>query len=300
VSPRYPRVTAGCGRRRSKMKHKKNDNVVRRVRLNRRLPISGRDVKSSVRTLQIIEILDSLRSSLSCTSIASMLQAPTSSTDYILKTMASLGYIVYDREKRTYSLGHRVAPLGSWINPHLVSEGPVIRVMKEICDYVGENVALVTRNGLFSQVIHLVQPDRRDNPLVTVGTSTDILHSPAGHCLLSLLPDEDIQSLVRRYNANCELAESLVKPRRLLDVIQKVRWDGYDFSGNSEVGWGVALPLPEFSGEQIFSIVVGAFDSEISVDPRALLRCAKKAIAKHRNAPHGSKAMIEQTGGLRI
>jgi DNA-binding IclR family transcriptional regulator len=255
-----------------------------RVKFDERLAIGGRNVKSAARCLQIIEILDSVRTGLNGRTISSILQIPTSSTDYILKTMVSLGHIDYDQGTRTYTLSHRIALLGSWLNSHLIREGPVVRTMDEICDHAGVNVILLTLNGLFTQVIHVVYPDRADQPFVPVGRSSPLLSSPSGYSLLSQMSDAEIKTLVRRYNAEQPNHDRLVDIGSLLAIIEQVRRDGYAFDAPTGAGWVVAIPLPGLGGSQPLAIGVGSFGPEASVAPETLLAFTHQALHKwHRH-----------------
>jgi DNA-binding IclR family transcriptional regulator len=193
--------------------------------------------------------------------------------------MVALGYLDHDTKRRTYIPNNRVALLGSWVDPHFVRDGPVIGMMKEICGATDHNVVLVTPNRLLVQVAHVIPSRKSGQPYIAVSSAGSILHTATGHALLSLLSDEEIANLVRRYNAECDLAAS-VNNRALLEKIRRTRSEGYAIQVNESAtdGWVMAMPLPVFSDKKLFAVGVGAFANEVTIDPQTVLRITRKAI----------------------
>src|SRR3546814_12145725 len=69
-------------------------------------------VKSAGRALQILEYFDDARREANMIDISRALHYPESSTSILLRSLVALGYLDYDRRKRTYRPNSRVRLLG--------------------------------------------------------------------------------------------------------------------------------------------------------------------------------------------
>src|SRR3546814_4634691 len=106
----------------------------------------------------------------------------------------------------------RVAMLGSWVQPDLVRNGRLLRLMDTLADDTGATVVLATNVGVRLQCLHVV---RRDCEAPRQGDLLPLLHSAEGHALLLTAERElvrtyvhrseeqttELQSLMRSYNA---------------------------------------------------------------------------------------------------
>jgi DNA-binding IclR family transcriptional regulator len=140
-------------------------------------------------------------------------------------------------------------------------------------------VVLVTPNRLLVQVAHAIPSSRSGQPYIAVSSAGSILLTATGHALLTLFSEEEIAHLVRRHNAERDLAAP-VNNRALLDKIRRTRSEGYALQVNASAsdGWVMAMPLPAFSDKKLFAVGVGAFANEVTINPQTVLRITRKAI----------------------
>jgi len=221
--------------------------------INDERELDARHVKSAYRAMQILEILHASRQGLRLRDLAQLAGAPMSSIDYVLKTMVRTGHLEYRHDSKTYRLSHRVGLLGHWNDSSLMRDGPLIRLMKELRDECGHNVALTTRNGHYAQLIHI---EYGDEDFVVAGVSSHLLKSAAGVALLSLLPDEEIAVIVRRYNAGRSQLQDLVDLAAARTRVDAARADGFIADRNS-AGWAVAIPQGLREGH-LLTLVIGS------------------------------------------
>ena len=203
-------------------------------------------VKSAGRALQILEFFDDTRRAANMMVISRALHYPESSTSILLRSLVTLGYLDYDRRKRTYRPTSRVRLLGSWIDPPLFQNDGVIQLMQSLNDETRDVVMLASRNGLCSQYIHVVQAQTALRLHLTPGTMRPIARSATGSVLLSTLSDLEIAKLVRRINSEVDNLDELVKISDLLQEIEGIRRDGHVLA-RSRVTKGttvLAMPLP--------------------------------------------------------
>lgn len=220
-------------------------------RIQARAPIEQKTVKSASRVLEILEYFDDLQRQSTVMEIADALGYPQSSTSALLRSLVSMGYLIYDAHARTYITSSRVALLGSWVNSQFFAEGAIISMMKELNERTGDTVVLAVRNGLHMQYIHVVQATSPARLHMTLGTVRPLAASGAGYALLSTMTDTEVTRLVIRINAETEEGTPLIKIRELLESLAVIRRKGYAFTCDMVTRGGgiVAAPLPRINGQ---------------------------------------------------
>src|SRR5207253_1159749 len=99
-----------------------------------------RTIKSAHRVLEILEYFDREHRTATVMDLSRSLAYPQSSTSELLRCLTALGYLHYNRYRRTYSPTARVALLGSWVDPTLFRGGTVLTALDRVADRVGETV----------------------------------------------------------------------------------------------------------------------------------------------------------------
>ena len=80
-------------------------------------PLPSSVVKSTGRTMQILEFFDDHQGPANIAQVARALDYPQSSTSEIMRSLNALGYLAYNNRDRTFVPTSRVRFLGSWV-PH--------------------------------------------------------------------------------------------------------------------------------------------------------------------------------------
>jgi DNA-binding IclR family transcriptional regulator len=228
-------------------------------RIQARAPVEQKTVKSAGRVLVILEYFDDLQRQSTVMEIADALGYPQSSTSALLRSLVSMGYLVYDPHARTYITSSRVALLGSWVNSGFFAEGAIMSMMKALNEQTGDTVVLAVRNGLHMQYIHVVQASSPARLHMTLGTVRPIAASGAGYALLSTMTDSEVTRLVIRINAETEEGKPLIKLRELLESLAVIRRKGYAFTCDMVTRGGgiIAAPLPHINGQPRMILGVG-------------------------------------------
>jgi DNA-binding IclR family transcriptional regulator len=236
-----------------------NRSVPQRPRIREPLPIAQKTVKSAGRVLEILEYFDDVQQPATVMEVADTLGYPQSSTSALLRSLVALGYLDYDRYKRTYVTSHRVALLGSWVNSDFISEGSVISLMKELSELTGDTIILAMRNGLYVQYIHVIQATSAARLHVTLGTTRPLAASGTGFAMLSTLTDHEIRRVVMRINADTEDGKPLIKLADVMEHVAHSRKEGYAFSCDMVTRGGgvIAAPLPGPLGSPALVIGIG-------------------------------------------
>uniref|UniRef100_UPI0037D9F2D8 IclR family transcriptional regulator n=1 Tax=Tardiphaga sp. TaxID=1926292 RepID=UPI0037D9F2D8 len=158
-------------------------------------------IKSAARTLEILEYFDDVRQPLNVAGIAAALGYPQSSAAALLRSLTAMGYLHYNRRKRTYVPTDRVPFLGSWINPPLFENGALPRLVRAIQKRTGQLVLLAARNGDMAQYIHVLNAPAAVEHHIKIGQKRPLATSGVGQVLLSAMQDKDIRRLYHRMNA---------------------------------------------------------------------------------------------------
>ncbi|MEO7383402.1 MAG: helix-turn-helix domain-containing protein [Novosphingobium sp.] len=230
--------------------------------------------------IELFELFSDLRMGITVADVASSLKMPQSSTSALLHSLHTLGYLSVDREGRTYAPTSRVALLGLWIEPALVREGPIIKMMRAISEEVGYDSFLATRNKLHVQVIY------RQNAAIEkshsqTGAGGFLALAATGHILMSDMSDLEVINLVTATNVHLPGHVSAVNPRELLGRLAEVRRCGY-FVGPSQRSHDkitIAVRMPKTTLEQM-ALGLSVPEEQLGAEPEIWARLLQSHIAK--------------------
>ncbi len=240
-------------------------------------------VKSAARALQMLEYFDDIRRSATVVEIAETLGYPQSSASALLRTLVTQGYLTYDARTRLYLPSLRVALLGNWISPGLVSDGALLRMMSEIGRRTGDSVMLVTRQGKFAQYIHVVQATSRARLHLTLGALLPLAASSSGYTLLSTYPDAEVRRILSRINGESLPDVPTVQLPALLGILFEIRSLGYCFkTGITTPGGGtLAMPLPVEPGRSPLVVGIGGIAEVMRRRKDELIAILREEIATY-------------------
>lgn len=185
-------------------------------------------VKSARRVFEILEYFERHRRPMALKEILEGLGYPASSGSALLKSLVALGYLDYDRERRSYFPTMRIAALGAWVHDSLFGDGQVSRLMNHLYEATGETVILAAQSDLHAQYVHLIRSAEPLSVAVPPGARRPLGKSGLGWLLLSVKSDAEIEKLRRRINA--EDGEDKLSREALMAIISEVRLKGYAFS----------------------------------------------------------------------
>jgi DNA-binding IclR family transcriptional regulator len=244
----------------------------------RRQEITPDLVKSSGRTIQILEYFADLRHEATICEVSRALGYPQSSTAALLHTLTEMGYMAFDRKTRTYRPTNSVAMLGAWVDQRLARSGPIPALMEAVADRTGDIVLLGRRNGLYLKFIHVIQSP---NPArhCSVGTMRPLVNSGAGLAILSALPDAEIKRIAMRSNAS-GVALSPVNHADLVRAVESFRSMGYSITPTFAAGISVlSVALPDPSGDAPMVLAIGGVDEDLRANYPQLLSFLKSEMS---------------------
>ena len=154
-----------------------------------------RAVKSAMRTFEVLELFAERRRAMALHEIYTELGYPQSSTTNLLKSMVLLGYLNYNRNKRTYLPTMRLNMLGNWVAGYIQSEGHFRELVDEMQRRTDETVGLSTQNDLFVQYLFLHGPAHEFKNMPPEGTMRLLVDSSGGRAMMARMKDRAIDKL---------------------------------------------------------------------------------------------------------
>jgi IclR family acetate operon transcriptional repressor len=267
-------------------------------------PRSGKSleisVKSSMRTLQILEYIDSRQCSVTISELCTSLGFPQSSTSTLVQSMINAGYLVVDHDGRRILPSSRVAALGNWIEPS-ISRADIRSLMVAVGERTNQTILLGVPADLCVRYIDVI-PGRHAMRLdIPVGARLPLMEAGMGRLLLSEMTDETVRELWQQTKrrvkeegaqgiqpsevSNLWNAKPFVSPLPdIVSELKQIRRSGFAISlGRISLGAGiVCVALPRGPLEQPIGLGIGGLSELISRDAQQILSIVHEAASELR------------------
>jgi len=253
----------------------KKSSIIRRGR---------RDIiKSSGRSLELLELFRDSQQPMRLTEIAAQLSLPQSSASMLVRSMVSMGYLVYAAKTRSYIPSMRLTLLGNWLNEGAFSNGNLKTLVDRLSHLTGDTVMLATRNDTLVEVLGVTQGHMDTLFHTRPGDARPLTGALLGHMILSALNRTEVEGLVSRINSEQKLAERRVSYGSLVPILDGIRQNGYGFDdGETFPGRAsIAMLLPKIpTGETLVIANAGSTD-RIRPRQEEVLKFMRATIAEH-------------------
>lgn len=233
-------------------------------------------VKSVGRVLAVLELFERQREPLTATEICGALEYPASSTDALLKSMLSLGYLALNTQTRRYFPSLRVTRLGEWIPTHLF-QGDTMELLDTLHEATGETVTLSAQSDLHMQFVRVLPGTFPISLRITEGYIGPLFGSAVGTAYLSRLNDRQIDRLMQRGKRTPGSASKKIAFSEVMKEVEETRQRGYAVGYDrilQDTG-AIAMPLQD---NQNFVVAVGGLSPRIRRSESSIIRQMRKAI----------------------
>jgi len=162
--------------------------------------------KIARRVIEVLEYFDETHREATVMDIVRRYDRPQSSTSELLSSLVELGLLHKDPYSRAYSLTPRAALLGNSGQPAMIRDGRMTRLMDRLVSQTGLSVALNGMVGLDNQIVSWRHGPRAMAATREIGggMKEPLSHSAAGWLMLSTMPRQRCEGMVRRINAEAE------------------------------------------------------------------------------------------------
>jgi DNA-binding IclR family transcriptional regulator len=244
-------------------------------------------VKSATRVIEVLEYFRVAQQPRSMSQIASDLGYPQSSATVLLKTIVSLGYLNFDRRDRVYFPTPKVTALGEWIPRALFGNGRVLDALNDVHAATGEGVFLGTKNDIYLQYVKTRISLHALRFHIDEGTIRPITRSAAGLLLLSALPDDKVDNIVRRANIAITTQSERTTTADVMKRLHEIRAQGYAQAEDMPLKGGATLAvlLPTLVQGQSVVLALGGIAERVKANFKpyiSALRAAAETVSLER------------------
>jgi DNA-binding IclR family transcriptional regulator len=191
---------------------------------------SSVSVKSTTRTLDILELVASSNVAPTFGTLRALLRIPSSSLYYLLHTLIQRGYLIQSGERGGYRIGDAIGSL-SRRSSHCPSwQALIAPILQRLTEALGEASHYAECR---SQEIECVLTKLGTQPLVRVlrpGQRAPLYAFSGGRIFLADMPDDAIDNFLRRVQFRRYTPHTICDRKMLLHQVQQVRHSGFAYS----------------------------------------------------------------------
>jgi DNA-binding IclR family transcriptional regulator len=162
------------------------------------------------RVIEVLEFFDDMHGEATVMDIVRRYDRPQSSTSELLSSLVELGILYKDAQNRSYRPTPRAAMLGGNTQAPIVRDGRLTELMDRLNAQTGLAVALFGLVGVDAQIfdIRSTRDLKREQSVQRTynGRRERLTHSAVGRLLLSTLSRTRRAGIVRRLNADAQVA----------------------------------------------------------------------------------------------
>ena len=215
-------------------------------------------VKSGARVAEVLDLFRRLKRPLRGCEIAEMLDLAPSSTNDLLKTLAEVGYLDFDRKLKSYFPGIRAALFAQWLAsvhpnpPHLPRLEAFANLLR---DRSGQNVVLFAHQVHQVQVISVTPGDVPPPGNIYEGATPPVFGTAAGGAVMMVKSPGELDEIARRVFRSRACGRAAAS---MSEIVQTFKRRGYASSLREDIipdNWAIAVPLPAIPGHP--ALVVG-------------------------------------------
>ena len=238
----------------------------------------ARRIKSAERTLALFELFSREQRPFTVGRIATALNIPQPSVSMLLHNLETLGYLEYDQASRTYAPSIRVALLGSWIDRKFGRADAIGQKLGEVQRATRLTAFIGIQNGSSAQYVLTQNAESPDRLEVVSGGHRSLTFSAMGRALLSLKPDAEVRSWVRRCNAEAIEARFRVNETAFLSLIDGVRERGWaETDGDVTPGLGaIAMTFASPMGTAPLAVGAGGPSARVASQREAICQALRR------------------------
>jgi IclR family transcriptional regulator, acetate operon repressor len=243
---------------------------------------SGEGTAAIDKALDVIDAIAQAPDGLSQAQLSSQLGVPRTTLYRLLATLVARGVVRRDPQQRVFRAGLRWLELAqrSHTAPDLVAiAGAELRALR---DLTGETAYLAVQDGL--EVLSLARTDgahsHRSN--AAIGQRKPMHCTSQGKAILSILPDDERDAIIRKMSLKPLTEKSITDKRRLLADLRVCAHRGYAID-DEEIVMGVrcvGAPIVDSSGKVRGALSVAAPTYRVSMQRAEALGAELTAAAR--------------------
>ena len=251
------------------------------------------EVSSVRKAFDILAAFSIFEPEWSLSALARRLHLPKSTAHNLLRTLQCFDLVQQEQEHRTYRLGPRALEMGltfSHSSEVLAQARPVLR---RVAQLTGETVKLGILSNEQVLIVAAVESAHQLHTRGDTGTRWPLHSTSLGKAILSALPQDECERVVRSRGMRRFTNRTLTSWARLKEELDKIRDRGYatDSEENEPGVCCVSAPISDSLRGSVGAISVSG--PRIRLDNDRLADFAAKALAAAKNISRYSR--LEKT-----
>jgi DNA-binding IclR family transcriptional regulator len=238
--------------------------------------------RAVTRAVDIVEIVSRSPEGLTLSDLARTLGAPKSTVWSIVRALQDRGLLMLGVDRRTYTLGPKVAELGDRARRQPALQALARPFLVELGRATGEAafLSVVEREEvLYIDKVDSIQPIRY---IADIGTRRPLHCTSVGKLYLALLPESQAMEMVRRHGLTRYTRATITDAGRLKRELAVTRARGYSVSREEflEGVVGIAAPVLGARGQFLAALTVSVLVLRIAERETGIAALVKEHAAR--------------------
>ncbi len=240
-------------------------------------------VKSVGRVLAVFEHLREVGKPMTATEIGRALEYPKSSTNALLKSLVTLGYLSFDRESLLYFPTLRLTHLGDWLPASLVGSPNTLNLLEALHEATGETITLSMQNDFSMQFLRVITGSFPISLRIGEGYMVPLFGTGVGTSLLASKTDPEIRTLVQRANSRIRRRADRIDLDKTLTEVQRTRRQGYCAAYDRLLAHtgAISMPLPATVDGSALVVAVAGLGDRIQRNEAQIIRTMRRLMTRH-------------------
>lgn len=227
-------------------------------------------VSSLVRGLQILSTFTAKRPSLKVSDIAEINGFDQATVFRYVYTLEKLGYLVRDKETKSYHQGVRMITIGLPAREGIIVRDVSLPMMYELSKNINQTVKLAILDGVDTVTIAVAEIPDQIYFRTRIGERSPTYGTALGKVLLAYQPVETWDKLISQLDFLPQTERTIVDPKIFREELLRIRQQGHSIQdGELVIGLGsVAAPIFDYHNEIVAAIDLSGLSAEILNEKR--------------------------------
>ena len=218
-------------------------------------------VQTIERASLILDILGQSPQGISIRDLSEKIDLPKGTAHRLISSLAYFGYARQDAKTRNYFLGFKLVELGNLLLSQLDLRKEAEPFLRDLAERTKETVHMVFLDR--GEIVYIDKVELDHNPgglrmASRVGLRNPAHSSAVGKVLLSHLPDEELDGLIKEKGLPKRTENTITDPIQLKEHLKMVRTQGYaiDDEENERGIRCIAAPILNETGKAVAAISI--------------------------------------------
>ena len=218
-------------------------------------------VQTIERTSLILDILGQSPQGISIRDLSEKIDLPKGTAHRLISSLAYFGYARQDAKTRNYFLGFKLVELGNLLLSQLDLRKEAEPFLRDLAERTKETVHMVFLDR--GEIVYIDKVELDHNPgglrmASRVGLRNPAHSSAVGKVLLSHLPDEELDGLIKEKGLPKRTENTITDPIQLKEHLKMVRTQGYaiDDEENERGIRCISAPILNETGKAVAAISI--------------------------------------------